>query len=224
VPLEPWDNVLIPRRSDFSLVSTVAIAGQVKHPGRYPLETRTDRITDLIQRAGGLTDIAYPGGVEFFRAPTGLALVENRRGRIGIDLPRVLKDAKFRDNLILQPGDSLFIPEFIPVVLVDGAVNSPGNVAFTPGKSLDWYVRSAGGYAQTADRNRAYVTQPDGTIESVNRKFLLADDVPHPRPGAVITVPVHNPALDKPSNVPTIIGTAAQILASLITIIVVAKQ
>ena len=45
-----------------------------------------------------------------------------------------------------------YIPEFNPIVMVQGAVNSPGPVAYTPGKNLDWYVDAAGGYTQRATR------------------------------------------------------------------------
>ena len=46
--------------------------------------------------------------------------------------------------------------------MVQGAVNSPGPVAYTPGKNLDWYVDAAGGYTQRGDKRHPYVTQPNG--------------------------------------------------------------
>ena len=80
----------------------MAITGAVIYPGRYALQTRTDRLTDLIARAGGLTKAAYPQGVTFVRQI-------DRGGRIGVDLPAALKDSSFRDNLILAGGDSINI-------------------------------------------------------------------------------------------------------------------
>src|SRR6185503_4479898 len=131
-----------------------AVGGQVKYPGRYALKSRTDRLSDLIQRAGGLTREAYPGGVQFIRGQGGL-------GRIGIDLPSVLRDPRNTDNLIMQSGDSVFVPEYSPVVRVAGAVNAPASVTYVEGKGLDYYIESAGGYARLADKGRAFVTQPD---------------------------------------------------------------
>jgi protein involved in polysaccharide export with SLBB domain len=169
VPLQPYDNVMIMRQTGWDLQRSVAITGQVKFPGRYSLRTKTDRVTDLLERAGGLTDQAYADGVQFYRRytagrPTGgdpLSPVDSGVAipinggrdtvtrsapeRIGIDLPRVLKDPKFRDNMLLVGGDSINIPEYDPVVMVNGYVNSPGPVAFEPGKNLDWYVDRAGG-------------------------------------------------------------------------------
>jgi hypothetical protein len=104
-----------------------------------------------------------------------------------------------------------------------GAVNSPGPVAFTPGKNLDWYVRAVGGYSENADKKRAYLTQPDGHKQSVSRRFLLADDVPEPRPGGQIFVPTRSPS-EPSQNTAQILGVVASVIASLTTIVVVATQ
>jgi hypothetical protein len=102
-------------------------------------------------------------------------------------------------------------------------VNSPGAVAYTPGKSLDWYVNAAGGYTGTGDSKRAYVTQPNGKREGVKRRVILADDVPKPKSGAVVFVP-NRVGQDQPTNVAGVIGTVAQLVGALVTIIVVARN
>jgi protein involved in polysaccharide export with SLBB domain len=243
LPLEPYDNVLIRRQAGWELQRLVHVTGQVKHPGRYALRSKTERISDLIERAGGLTEQAYPGGVRFYRSYTPgrrpadgpPSLVTDSRmatrdtlprgftERVGIDLPRVLKNSNFSDNVILAGGDSVHIPEFNPIVMVEGGVNSPGAVAYTPGKSLDWYVNAAGGYTQAGDNKRAYVTQPNGKREGVKRRVILSDDVPKPKSGAVVFVPV-KAAPEQPSNVAGVVSTVAQVLTALVTIIVVARQ
>jgi protein involved in polysaccharide export with SLBB domain len=143
--------------------------------------------------------------------------------RVGVDLPQVLKNSKFRDNLILAAGDSIHIPEYNPIVLVEGAVNSPGAVAYAPGKSLDWYVNAAGGYSGIGDNKRAYVTQPNGKREGVKRRAVFADNVPKPKSGAVIFVPT-KVAPEPGSNLTGVITTVAQVLTALATIIVVARR
>ncbi len=237
--LQPYDNVLIPRQGGWDVQRLVAVTGQVKAAGRYALTSKTERLGALLARAGGLTPEAYPGGIEFFRrsgpprSDTLAAGVDGAAGvqplpagfreRVGINLPRVLDDSTFRDNIILAGGDSIHIPEFDPVIVVRGAVNAPGPVAYAPGKNLDWYVNAAGGYAQQADRRRPYVTQPDGRKEAVIRRFLLADAVPKPRPGAQIFVP-QRVVSEQPSNAPQILGVVASVIASLTTIVIVATQ
>ena len=246
VALQPYDNVMIMRQTGWDLQRSVAITGQVKFPGRYSLKSKTDRVTDLLERAGGLTDQAYTDGVQFYRRytagrPTGgdpLSPVDSGVAipinggrdtvtrsapeRIGIDLPRVLKDPKFRDNVLLVGGDSINIPEFDPVVFVGGYVNSPGPVAFEPGKNLDWYVDRAGGYGVSGDDDNSYVTQPNGERAGVKRRMILADRVPKPAPGAAVYVP--RKLVQPPNNLGAVLGTVAQVLGILTTIIVVATR
>lgn len=215
--LQPYDNVLILVQPQWEHLRAVYVGGQVNFPGNYALRSRTERLADVIARAGGLTKEAYPEGIEFFRTAT-------RDGRIGVDLPRVLQDPEFRDNVILQGGDSIVVPEFNPVVRVAGAVNAPQSVAYVPGKNADYYVRAAGGYSRDGDKGRTYVTQPSGKAQSVSRRFwLLPDGVPDPRPGAQVFVPVKEKK-EGPGQTLAIIGTFATILASLATVILVSRQ
>ncbi|HEU4799739.1 MAG TPA: SLBB domain-containing protein [Gemmatimonadales bacterium] len=216
VVLQPYDNLLILRQPEWELVRTVTITGQVKYPGPYALRTKTERLLDVIQRAGGLTSAAYADGIEFYRR-------QDSAGRVGIDLKAVLRDGDHRDNLILAAGDSMHIPEFDPIVMVRGAVNSPGAVAFEPGRDLDFYVRAAGGYSKEGDKRRAFVTQPNGDKQSVERRFLLPDSRPAPRPGAEVMVPVRDPA-ERGPGIASVLGVAAQLLASVVTVIVVARN
>jgi hypothetical protein len=67
------------------------------------------------------------------------------------------------------------------------------------------------------------VTQPNGRKEATIRRFLLADAVPQPRPGADIFVPVRIVS-EQPSNAPAILGVVASVLASLTTIVIVTTQ
>ncbi len=241
--LQPYDNVLITRQPGWETQRLVYLTGQVKRPGRYALLSKTDRVRDLVERAGGLTDQAYPGGIHFYRSHTPGRRPADQRPpqiaddakaqrdtmptgyseRVGIDLPQVLEDEKFRDNIILAGGDSIHIPEFNPIVMVEGAVNSPGAVAYTPGKSLDWYVNAAGGYTQLGDKNHPYVTQPNGKREGVKRRAIFADAVPKPESGALVYVPTKVVQEEGP-NAGAILGTTAQLLGALITIIVVARN
>ena len=210
VALQPYDNVLILRQPNWELQRTVTITGEVKFPGRYSLLSKTERLSDVIQRAGGLTDYAYAGGVTFYRK-------EGRLGRIGVDLARVMSDESFRDNLILQNGDSLYIPAYNGVVNVAGAVNSPVAVAYVPGANLDYYVSAAGGPSRKADTKRAYVRQPNGKVESVHRRFLLPDGVPHPGPGSMVYVPERD--MNAKSGFAESLPVVASVLGSLVAVI-----
>src|SRR5258705_6681889 len=216
VTVEPYDNVLIMRQPNWELQRTAAIAGEVRFPGRYTLKTKTERITDLLSRAGGLTKDAYADGVVFLR-PKGSV------GRIGIQLSDVLRSSRSHDNLPLQDGDSLFIPRFNPVVSVQGAVNSPLSVTYAPGKTIEYYIRAAGGPTVRADVKRAYVTQPNGKVEARESHFLLPDGIPKPNPGSVVIVPNRDP-LEKPVDFLASLGTITQVIAGLATLIIAARR
>jgi protein involved in polysaccharide export with SLBB domain len=203
VPLKPYDNVLILQQPDWELQRNVYLGGEVRFPGRYALERKSERLTDLIKRAGGLTTEAYAEGVFFYRG-----------GRIGIDLPTAMKQYRNQDNLLLQDGDSVFIPRYNAVVNVAGEVNSPVAVSYVPGEDLDYYVRAAGGPSQKADLSRAYVTQPNGKVESIERRRLLPDGVPEPRAGSSVFVPA---AAAVPRDPLAVAGTIVGIIGSLAT-------
>jgi polysaccharide export outer membrane protein len=216
VTVQPYDNVLILRQPNWELQRSAAVAGEVRYPGRYSLRTTTEKISDLIERAGGITPDAYPNGVIFYRPKNGT-------GRIGIELPDVLSNPKSPDNLALQDGDSLYIPRYNAVVSVQGAVNTPIAVTYEPGQSLDYYIRSAGGPSAVADANRAYVRQPNGKVQSRERRFLAPDSNPRPEPGSTVIVPARNP-LDRPPDLLQTAGLIAQISGALVTLIIALRR
>jgi protein involved in polysaccharide export with SLBB domain len=184
VPLQPFDNVLIFRQPDFELQRVVTIDGEVRFPGTYALRSRSERLGDLITRAGGLTDRAYPEGVQFLRTVDSI-------GRINVDLPAALRNPQSRDNVFLQPGDSVVVPEFQPSVKVVGAVNSPGSVLWQPGRDLTYYIGAAGGLAEHGNGDRASVQQANGEIETRRSGFLFfGGSNPKPTPGSTVFVPV----------------------------------
>jgi len=216
VTVDPYDNVLILRQPNWELQRTAVISGEVKYPGRYSLRTKTEKLTDLITRAGGLTPDAYANGVTFYRTRNGV-------GRIGIELPDVLRNAKSLDNLPLQDGDSLFIPRYNAVVSVQGAVNSPVAVTYSPGKNLDYYIRAAGGPSKKADLKRTYVTQPNGKVEARESHFLLPDGIPKPRAGSTVHVPEKD-ASDAAFSLLQNAGAIAQIAATLVTLVIALRR
>ena len=134
-----------------------------------------------------------------------------------------LRDPKSADNLVLEDGDQIVIPRFNAVVRVQGAVNAPSNVAYVPGRDLNYYVDAAGGASRTGDKGHAYVTQPSGRLESVHARPLLPDGVPVPRPGAVVTVPEKPTGSDKNDWV-GLATVFAQVVASLATIVVITRR
>jgi polysaccharide biosynthesis/export protein len=211
VVLRPYDNVLILRQPDFALQRTVVIQGEVRYPGTYALTSKSERLSDLIKRAGGLTDEAYRDGITFSRR-------ENAIGRVGVELSSAMRRYESPDNLILRDGDNISVPAYNAVVTIRGEVNAPSTVAYVRGKGIDYYIGAAGGATPKADESHAYVTQPSGKLETVRNHLLLPAHMPKPRPGSVVTVPVNDGAA-KRDTVALITGLA-QIIGSAVAIII----
>ncbi len=215
VPLEPYDNVLILKQPDFDFQRTVTITGEVRFPGTYSLKTKGDRLSDVVTRAGELTPRAYAQGVRFFRSLAGV-------GRINVDLQRALRDTGSRFNLVLQPGDSIHIPEYVPSVKLTGAVNSPGSVLWREGAGLSYYLSAAGGFAPHADKGSVSVRFANGEVRTRHQTLFGSSD-PRPGPGSEVFVPSEDPNQRKTDYV-SLFGAIAQILASTVAIIVVATR
>ncbi|UJP63376.1 SLBB domain-containing protein [Mongoliitalea daihaiensis] len=74
--LKPFDHVIIRRSPGFQRQKLVSVEGEVFYPGDYALSNANERISDLLQRAGGLNQFAYAKGAtlirrnEFFDTPS----------------------------------------------------------------------------------------------------------------------------------------------------------
>ena len=165
-------------------------------------------------RAGGLTARAYPEGIRFVRAVSNV-------GRINVDLSRALRDTTASVNIILQPGDSIGIPEYQPAVKVNGAVTSPGSVLWQKGKGLGYYIEGAGGYGNRADKGRVSVTYANGEVRTRKKALFFRSD-PQPGPGAEVFVPVRDTLARV--NYVQLFTSLAQIIASAVTTFYVIKH
>ena len=209
--LQPFDKVLVLRQPEFEMPQSVKITGEVSVPGEYTLLTKNDRVIDLVIRAQGLLDSAYPEGAQFFRQ-------QDELGRINVDFLTARDDPSDEANILLQPGDSLHIPEYSPTVVVEGAVNSPVTVLFREGEGFGYYLANAGGYRNDADKGGASVRYANG-LARTRSKFLFWSSYPEPGPGSVVSVPIKNP-LDR-VDVMGLVTNLVGILGSLTTVIVV---
>ncbi len=65
--LQPYDQVFIRRSPGYEPQLIIKIEGEVIYPGLYSLKKKNERISDIIQRAGGLTSDGYPEGATLIR-------------------------------------------------------------------------------------------------------------------------------------------------------------
>jgi protein involved in polysaccharide export with SLBB domain len=64
--LSPHDTLHIKRLPEWATADTVEILGEVRFPGTYPI-ARGEQLSKLLERAGGVTDMAFPEGAFFVR-------------------------------------------------------------------------------------------------------------------------------------------------------------
>lgn len=96
----------------------VSVLGNVNKPGRYPLDTATGKLTDLLALAGGIA----PGGSD------QVSLITTRNGKtttVNVDLPAMLRDGDLSKNVTLQAGDTIFVHR-APMVYIYGEVQKAG--------------------------------------------------------------------------------------------------
>lgn len=65
--LQPFDQVIIRKLSSYTLQTLVTVEGQVNSPGIFAIQNSSERISDLIKRAGGLNPYAYAKGATLIR-------------------------------------------------------------------------------------------------------------------------------------------------------------
>ena len=210
--LKPYDRIFVRRIPDFELPRTVTVSGQVRFPGEFALERKDTRLREVIARAGGVTRTAFAEGFRLFR----------NGSLVNIELPGVLGRADHRDNLVLMPGDSMVVPEYDPVVTVQGAVTSPSTVLYRPGAGLGYYINNAGGYARNADEGRVSVRYANGSARVKKGGFLFFGSSPKPGPGSTVFVP------DKPESqgfdLRGLVADLVGIAASVATVILVIER
>jgi protein involved in polysaccharide export with SLBB domain len=67
ITLQPFDQVIVRKRANFTMQRLVSVEGQVNSPGIFAIQTSVDRISDLVKRAGGVNQFAYTKGATLIR-------------------------------------------------------------------------------------------------------------------------------------------------------------
>ncbi|MBD2704804.1 SLBB domain-containing protein [Spirosoma sp. BT702] len=181
--LRPFDQVFVRTSPHYEPQKSVVVLGEVNYPGSYAIRTPTDRITDLLNRAGGLKSDAYLPAARFQRRQEG----------ISINLGKLMTNPDVSGNLLLENGDTLTIPRRPDIVRIRGEVLNPATVDFEAGKSLRAYINEAGGFTKKAIRRKTYTILANGKIQP-SQSFLVFWRFPKPERGMEIVIPAQPPA------------------------------
>ena len=194
--LEPYDQVFVRRSPGYSAKVNVTISGEVEFEGDYALNIRNERLSDVIEKAGGLTEFAYIEGARLERVLTPeelkqaqelLDMVTNnnkiygndsivvpttvsRTYSVGIDLAKILANPHSPIDPVLQEGDVIVIPQYMNTVNISGSVRKPNSVVYDPQMKLKDYITEAGGYAERARKSGTFILYPNGHIKELGRR------------------------------------------------------
>lgn len=181
-PLQSKDMLFIRTRSDWQQTPTVHVQGEVKYRGRYRIVLGQTRLRDLIEQAGGFNERASLPEARLLRTKaraikdpelarlqalqrmSGLADMnpEDRaylktkgreeRGRLAIDFQRLFAEGDSTQNILLEGGDVVFVPERRRTVSISGQVKKPGLTRFEEGRRVTYYLDQAGGFSWSANK------------------------------------------------------------------------
>jgi protein involved in polysaccharide export with SLBB domain len=215
ITLEPYDELFVRKSPNYERQTYVELQGEVFYPAIYGIESKEERISDIIKRAGGLTLQAYAPGATLIRTvqlsereleqrrktlqdlsnsspSSGTIDVEEeeltREEFIGIDLNNILRNPNSSGDLILRDGDIIRIPKTLQTVRIQGEVLYPTTVKYTRNAGLKEYISGAGGFTRQSLRRKSYVLYPNGSVDRT-RKFLVFNVYPKIQPGSEIIVP-----------------------------------
>lgn len=176
IRLMPEDVIFIP-----PVGPLVGIAGNVKTPAIYELKGDT-RLLDLIQKAGGLTGIAFKGRVQVQR-------VEDHQFRTIFEGDLIDMEQNAAKNFLLQDGDLVKVFAVIAAkntATLTGAIAYPGDYGITAGTTRVKDIIQLGGgllyYAATqAEMTRVTVTGtgPRTEVFTVDLVRALEGDPQH---------------------------------------------
>ena len=196
--LNNHDQVTVYPNQRYFPAKTVTLEGEVLLPGVYPIQKDFETIGSIISRAGSFTPRAFEEGVVLMRGGSRLVI-------------------EGMENTVAQ-GDVITIPEKTDVVEVRGAVYNPGLISFSKGRTVNQYIRLAGGLLPNGNKNDLIVIYANGSVKP--KRFYF-----NPRPEAGCIIQVNSQAVGTPVEVLlTFVQGISTTLTQLLTTYVIVTQ
>ena len=201
IELSAFDFVSIRRIQNFTESQQVYVSGEVSYPGVYIVAQKNERVGDILERAGGLTNKANIEGVKIIRH-SDLIKSEDSLEQvvlIPINYKKILNNPGTSENIVVRAGDNILIERRVNTVSVLGAVELPTEAPVRSGKRVRYYINSSGGFQKKADKKRVYVRYANGRTKTT-KCFLGLKFYPKVESGSVVVVPEKEEKLNKMST------------------------
>jgi protein involved in polysaccharide export with SLBB domain len=108
---------------------------------------------------------------------------------IAINLKATLLSPGSQDDILLEEGDELLIPQLNYVVTVSGEVQKMVAVQYDKSYKIKDYIEQAGGFSYSANRRRIFVIYPNGKSGRVKHPLGFFRYNPQITPGSTVFVP-----------------------------------
>lgn len=240
--IKPYDQIFVRKSPIYQEQINVEVSGEVLYAGTYALTQKSERVSDLVKKAGGITPYAYVRGAKISRRindeerrrmDTVLEMARNVDEEdsinvsklelgdiyyVGIDLEAALRNPGSDADIVLREGDQLIVPEYNNTVRISGDVMYPNTVSYVEGKNLKYYIEQAGDYGETAKKKRAYIVYMNGQVKKA-KKFNS-----HIEPGCEIIVPTKQKNAFRLQNILSIATTSASLATMIASIANIIKN
>ncbi|GBL46842.1 capsular polysaccharide biosynthesis/export periplasmic protein WcbA [Sulfuriferula multivorans] len=142
----------------------VSVLGQVKQPGRYPIEGKRN-LTDMLALAGGV-DTQGADTVDLIRTRNG------KTTKTKINIVDMVRNGSLNQDYDLAGGDLIYV-ERAPVFYIYGEVQKPGTYRLEPGMTVLQALSAGGGLTQRGTERNVRIKRkmPDGKLESLKARL-----------------------------------------------------
>ncbi|MES3630953.1 MAG: SLBB domain-containing protein [Longimonas sp.] len=209
--LQHRDRVFVRQDPAFRPQESITVEGEVRFPGDYTILEDNERLSDILERAGGIASTGYAQGGRLIRDDE--QVISNIRRAL---------EGRSASDVIVQPGDRIVIPTRPNTVAVRGNVANEGLIKHEPGKRVEYYLDRAGGVRENT--GSILLTQASGATFRVRTGWFRR--TPRVQDGATIRV-IEEPEREREEERFDLAGTLTEItgiLSSALTIIVLAGR
>ena len=206
--LLPFDQVYVRRAPSYQSQQNITIEGEVKYPGVYSINSKDEKISDLIKRAGGLLPSASSEGAtlernimvqnKYKQQLKALQNIEDNDSTIDIKietnpklelrLSEIMKNPGISYDYLLKEGDHITVPQKSDEIWVNGEVLNPMGLAFENGRGVKYYIKNSGGLSSNAKKGKIYVVYGNGVSKATSSRIFWKK-YPSVKPGCQIIVP-----------------------------------
>lgn len=249
--LQPFDIVSVRKNPSYTEQMTVTVQGHVLYPGDYSIQSKKERLSDIIQRTGGFMKEAYPKGAVLIRSKNEMAKtnvqelskqnllsssdstknlnsdsliskVNAYTSSIGINLQEAINHPGSKYDIYVEDGDLLNIPKEVQTIKTWGGVYLPKQIVYEQDSRLKNYINQSGGFSPEAKRSKCFVVYANGSVAKT-KQFLFFRHYPKVEQGSEIFIPTERVRKRSISEYASVAGILASLSTAVFTLIYVTK-